>query len=351
MLKQFLLTLTGLQLVFAGSAAQLSATLQSGDKVTPFYGANALVEAYESAVNGDVITLSPGNFNSTNIEKQISIIGTYAFSGQAYESTILNSLTISGSNVSIEGIRGSIIIKGSENLLLKRSYFNYISDVENEGNKYHNNTTLSECMIGNFGAMEFSNNIVIRNCLINYFSDTNEVDRKAYIYNCRVNLIACISECIIGSGSYQTISRSLAPLYKMPYGIYTNNYLGIECNLEDGLKITHFELPSPSEFKDNYFMTYFETGKTTEAACRLSCDGENIDANNLRGLYSTPLGKNSSPSFLLSDFGAFKYSDKEYGPIGPKFNPSIPAITSSEIDTETDAEGKLHVKITAEARD
>ena len=51
------------------------ATLQHGDDMTAFYGRNAFVEAHAAATDGDVITLSSGTFNKTDITKAIILHG------------------------------------------------------------------------------------------------------------------------------------------------------------------------------------------------------------------------------------------------------------------------------------
>lgn len=53
----------------------LVATLNHGEAVSVFYGANALAEAYDAATHGDVITLSSGTFNSVNLAKNITVRG------------------------------------------------------------------------------------------------------------------------------------------------------------------------------------------------------------------------------------------------------------------------------------
>lgn len=53
----------------------LVATLNHNDTVSIYYGASALIDAHSAAVDGDVITLSPGMFTSTNINKAITLRG------------------------------------------------------------------------------------------------------------------------------------------------------------------------------------------------------------------------------------------------------------------------------------
>ena len=83
----------------------LTATLQQGDVMTPFYGVNAFQEAYAAAENGAVITLSSGKFNDVaTISKQITVIGAFAFDATSSETTILGSTTVANHNVKIEGV-------------------------------------------------------------------------------------------------------------------------------------------------------------------------------------------------------------------------------------------------------
>ena len=51
------------------------ATLQHGTNIKAYYGPDALVEAHKGAVDGDVITLSAGEFNAGEISKAITIRG------------------------------------------------------------------------------------------------------------------------------------------------------------------------------------------------------------------------------------------------------------------------------------
>lgn len=75
-----LLSVVGMKNVLAQNQV---AMLQHNDTITGvFYGADAFVSAYNAAANGDVITLSSGTFNKSNIGKAITIRGV----GCAYDS-------------------------------------------------------------------------------------------------------------------------------------------------------------------------------------------------------------------------------------------------------------------------
>lgn len=94
------------------------ATLQHGNDIQVFYGVNALGAAHDAAANGDVITLSSGEFNGCNINKAITV------RGEGMEKTYLNAYDFyctipqgSTYTLSLEGLRiktaHSTEIKGS----------------------------------------------------------------------------------------------------------------------------------------------------------------------------------------------------------------------------------------------
>ena len=67
----------------------LTATLQQGEKMTPFYGVDAFYQAYQAADSGAVITLSAGTFTRVDtIKKSLTIIGSGAMSiGNQYNTS------------------------------------------------------------------------------------------------------------------------------------------------------------------------------------------------------------------------------------------------------------------------
>lgn len=339
MLKQFLLTLTGLQLAFAGSAAQLSATLQSGDKVTPFYGANALVEAHKAAIDGDIITLSPGEFNTLTITKSITVIGTYGFGDDPSKVTWIGkyiATNVNADNVTIEGIRAlNISVNGAQNLSIFRSQMDYLSESENGEKKLHDNTILTDCLINDYCAMALSRNTVLRNCYIWRFYNCNQSSYPALIENCNIAVF----------------HKYNSSYYYQPYAVYRNCYLGLYKYTYDTSNPI-LNLYSPSEFQDVYFYTNYYYASSSSYAKPYSI---NFGSCSKSGIRISSVGRYN----VTSESGVYKYSSFlsselegiTYGPSDHKDKPSNPVITSSEIDTETDTEGKLHVKITAEARD
>lgn len=340
MFKRIILALVCLSFTLSGFAAKLTATLQSGDKVTPFYGDNAFVEAYNAAVNGDIITLSPGSFKATDIEKSITVIGTYAFSTDLSEATqFSSSVHISGDNVTLEGIRFTnsangyaIIIKGTDNLTLNRCYIESLTDVKKAGHKYHNNTILTDCWIEKFNAMSLSQNAVLRNCSICYFNNMNEIGNPALIEYCHVSYF-----------SYFEGSNPYSYRFKQPYAIYRNCNLRLYNYADTSSKPT-IEFSSPSEFHNNCFTNIKGNSDCSSWLIKFN---SSIHSNNISPYYYI----NGYPDFTSGSFTPHTKDGVSYGPINHKSYPAIPSITSSKIDTKTDAEGNLHVKITATARD
>ena len=319
MFKKLILALVCLSFTLNSSAAKLTATLQSGDKVTPFYGVNAFVEAYNAAVNGDVITLSPGEFKVTDIEKSITVIGTYAFSDDLSKATQFSaSITVSGDNVTLEGIRfvGAMCIKGTDNLTINRCNIHTLNNEAKTEHRYHVNTILTDCCISMFNAMSLSQNAVLRNCSINYFLKLNESGNLALIENCNISSF--------------TSSR--------PCAIYRNCLLGLH-NGGNGSYIVEFY--APNEFHNNCFYDI------SYSSCTLRFESAVRNNNIHKHAYSS--GGVIYPA--NGSFIPYTQDGVSYGPADHKAYPAIPSITSSEIDTKTDAEGNLHVKITATARD
>lgn len=325
MLRKILVALVCLPIALAGFSAQLTATLQSGETVTPFYGKNAFVEAYNAAVDGDVITLSPGVFNVTTIDKSITVVGAYAFSTDTSEVSQFGATIVSADNVTLEGIRfESITINGADQLTISRCHISTLANTEKEGHKYHDNTIMTDCMVLDFQAMSLSKNAVMRNCCINYFNDINESSNPALIENCNIPLFK---------------RYTYSYYYQQPYAIYRNCFLGLYSTSSSSLTLT---LSAPSEFHDNLFYQsfYSESGKWVINYGSCISDG------------NTSLAVYSVTSYTsYGSFSPFTHNDVSYGPENHKEYPAIPAITSAEIDTETDADGILHVKINAEARD
>lgn len=325
--------------VFADS---LTATLQQGDVMTPFYGVNAFKEAYDAAQDGAIITLSSGKFNDVStISKQITITGASAFFADNSERTILESTTIAANNIKIEGIYflktvtlGTSTLSRIENCTLKRCqigsslYSNHI----------HENTLVDQCAIPSVQAMEKSKNFCIKNSTIDHFYGMNSATNIAYISNCVVWKFVCYV-----SNTY----------YSLPYAIYKNNYLGIYKS-DDSKK--YFTLDSPSEYYNNVFCPSYMKRDYEDSDpysfieyVTINYGSGCANNDNIKGnqKFEKLLEQPAHP--IDAPLGSDGTVVGPYGGTGFSEYPAIPRIISKSIDSNSNAEGKINVKITVKA--
>ncbi len=310
----------------------LTATLQQGDSMTPFYGVDAFKQAYEAAQDGAVITLSSGKFNDvSSIDKSITIVGAYAFGATDPKTTVLTSITVNADNVKIEGIYFSsdVTICGVSNFHLKRSWVeSYLTS--NDGTE-HVNTLIDQCLIKGDKAIANGKNYCMKNCTIGGFLAMNTVENVAYVTNCFV---------------YDWYVYD-ASSYKQPYAIYKNNMLQLNNNsTSSNHSIT---LYAPSEFYYNVFAKK-NLAISTSSVVTWSFYSGCINIGNVSsqvwydgaigGISSNSDGKTGQDGTPVGITGGTGFS--EY--------PAIPRITSQTIDSTTDSEGKLNVKVAVEVQ-
>ena len=343
-MKKTILLLVAIALTSAKMMAEgLTATLQQGETMTAFYGVNAFINAYNAAEDGAVITLSEGQFNDvSSIEKSITVIGNMAFDVDGYEKTYLSNSTVNADNVTLEGIyfTSTVALGNINNCHIKRcrigEQLSYID------NTTHTNTLIDQCVIKMENAMLTSRNYCLKNSTINYFNYSSSSEYIAYITNCYICYYCLLTyRSSYWGGSYNP--------YANPYAVYKNNILGIDC--QDNGSWT-MNLYSPSEFYNNYlyrtttiegyegnYILYtFNSGCINQGNQNSGDKSVYISSSdNFNGKYKTDsfgmLGDDGTPVGITGGSGFSPY-------------PSIPRITSKQIDSKTDSEGKLNVKIT-----
>ena len=109
-MKKFLLAMMVLGSMLAAQGQQndvWTATLQHGNELTVFRMGNAFVDAYNAAVDGDVITLSEGTFTGVTINKSITIYGA-GFENDDVTGTRVSSI----GSVNVEGSISNLHIEG-----------------------------------------------------------------------------------------------------------------------------------------------------------------------------------------------------------------------------------------------
>lgn len=326
-------------MVMGAKAQQQTATLQRGNSTTYYYGEDAFKEAYNAANDGSVITLSAGYFNTVDsVCKQITIRGN----GYTGEKTVIGatqpkkgtySLDVCADNVKLEGLflaNGVRIKKDLENLFIKRSYIEkFYSHYET-----HQNTTIEKCKVGYIVSF-YHPNFCIKNSYVNF---------------CQIAAEALFLNSIVGN--YRNSSSYRNCIINVPdNGIVTFN--------------------DTQEVIDNVFFCGIDPGSYNIMIEIGSASTISIDESTR---YSTPTLPDIETSNIKGNSVAlfddiFNYTNEEnplyapiittitgddgtvvgpYGGTGFSEHPAIPRITESKIDTYTDGDGKLNVKVKVE---
>ena len=312
-----------------------SAMLQQQDgTISLFYGKNALKEAYAAAADsGAVITLSRGTFGNLVVEKQLTIVGYHGFSDTGAESTLINSIVVKADDVMIDGVYfvNYVGLDSIRNCRLIHSWINKFQD-NPQWNTY---TIVDQCVVKDFTyALQRSTDLVVRNSTV-YFDCYNTGLKKnpnmAYIVNCVIYMP--------GYTGYwdDSVCREV-----LPYATFKNNIFYFSDGVDS--RATALIQDDYSKFFNNtwaivqYSYDYISLGPTCVVEGHEVVDASDILPEATYPAYpvNPTLGSDGTPRGPLGGSG---FTDK----------PSIPRITSREIDTNPDADGKVNVKITVSA--
>jgi len=194
-MKKILLSIVALCCaVVAGAQNEImTAVLQHGSDVSVFTGANAFVNANAAAADGDVITLSAGAFNVSDITKSITVYGA-GFEKDANTGTEVSkingqlNLGASGggtlSDIHLEGIYFNSHVNTNvslEGFVMEKCYVNgNVNIVENT------NTIIRNCVITGAisGGDKIANNYIIQNCYVGGAINTFNVSSSVKIDHC-----------------------------------------------------------------------------------------------------------------------------------------------------------------------
>lgn len=212
--------------------SELAATLHhaSSGSTSVYYGMNALAQAYNKSVNGDVITLSSGVFTSCDIAKSITIrgAGMQTDSTNNILPTVINGTFEVGDNVTIEGIlhRGTLTVGlyGRETVkkvsFIKCCLSDMISSKYNKfiyGESYvdseADSVSIAQCVIK--GDFSVNGKVNFYNSVIHHFLER----RKSFFLNCLVHV-----EMPSSSEFYNSVVISK---YALNNTVYLSHCLGV----------------------------------------------------------------------------------------------------------------------------
>lgn len=316
MARKLLTIITLAAALCAGAQTSQIATLLHDGQLTNFYSGSALIQAYEAAVDGDVITLSSGMFNGTHIEKYITIRG--AGMGLAEAGDAVLPTRISGDfNIECpESETQSVTLEGIQHLS------NTMTIVS------ANNVIIEKCQIENL--QYFSRVNDKRNDITFIQSKINDFQRRHGIGT--VTAINCILNCTYNVDNYLTLNYSNCL-------IGTNSYSGFySCSLFNCIVI----------------------GQPNHGSIAASCSVNNCLISNCDYNYSNGSNKFvDTPEEIFTEEGYYQLTDeakaflgtdgKEVGIYGGTLpfdtTPSNPQITKFNVSPKTTADGKLSVDI------
>lgn len=174
-MKKTLLLVIATMVMGAVCAQNEMAILNHNDNLSVFYGTTALKSALDSAVRGDVITLSSGNFSCYSFKSGITVNGNGFEEDLVAGGQMPTVVTYSGTSsygyleihdtVALSGLKinSQARVFGSDVQLTKCYFYDLVH--ENGGR-----TTIVSCFIDRMSSC--SNDAVISNSIINQFGST-----------------------------------------------------------------------------------------------------------------------------------------------------------------------------------
>lgn len=203
------------------------ATLQHGEDISVYYGANAFVEAHEAAQTGDIITLSSGTFTPTDITKAITLRGagcaidTVTDTQPTIFSNSINlNVTDTENFLTVEGIKFANYMNFGtlNNPQFNRCNFFSIGVSYSFSSPTMNNAQFVNCIIKTFYFNYVTNPIFI-NCVV-WYPVSSQSGSTPLFYNsimrtpssafsainsivCGYNLPSSVSSCTNCIGIYQ----------------------------------------------------------------------------------------------------------------------------------------------------
>lgn len=336
MKKIFFFLVMSLGIGFMYSQPRVS--LEHSGTTTIFVGNGALVEAYNAAVNGDVIFLPGGTFDVPSFNKTIKVYGAGAFP----DATINTGKTFLNGNVSIgdaadnfylEGVEitGGVIFGYSQavnNVTIRRCVID--SDVNVNGTLWNatNFALLESVIIGTLNLQNLQTGLVANNILQGYVRESNG--------NMFTNNIFLHNDCGY-YGNYPLITGS--------NNTFQNNISLRQCD--------NFVSGTGNKFVKNIFAMNATSFGTTPT---LLGNYMNIDPTTIF-VNQTGTVANYAHNYHLVNPTTYLGTDGTevgiYGSANPfkeQMIPENPHISLKNINTSTNTAGELQIEVKAEAQ-
>ena len=300
--KRVMITLFVLLLSVVGTkntfAQNQVAILQHNDTLSAFYGPEALSAAHEASSDGDIITLSSGNFNGCTLSKAVTIHGAGCVDdpeSHLAPTRIPGTLYISKSDgtmpLTIEGVWfGTIYRYGARNVRFIRCNINNTSNSSNNSDFYFVN-----CIIKDFSF--YGNGMLIQNSVVRFTHYNQNDQNNMNIIN---NSVVCLNNdlnigntrgynCILATASNNGATNST---FYNCVEIQTGDTNIFEGQLnESNMQVTSYDevfetFAGTVEYNENYQL------KSDFASSFLGNDGTEV------GIHGGLLPYNTRPSYM-----------------------------------------------------
>lgn len=190
-MKKLFFSFIAMMIAAAGYAqTTLVATLTHGDETSMFYGAFALRDAQDAAVDGDIVNLSGGSFQAVDIAKALTVRGTGV--DDANPTCIIGNFSINlmdgvSDRLSFEGCRitGTISLVG----VLSNAYFlkSYIGGIDAYPGSSMINGLFVNCQVHGLKLSGSSSVQFVNSYVENYYNGSSNA--TASFTNCVINEI------------------------------------------------------------------------------------------------------------------------------------------------------------------
>ena len=361
-MKKILITFVALVgfIIMGYARTNLVATLSHNGQFTQYYGTKALTSAYNAAVDGDIITLSPGEFSfSGKFEKGITLRGTgIETSHDTYDAAkpYLTHITGSVSFYSkdsnrvtiVEGIRFTNVVY----------IYNTSSDKGQGTIKFIKNCFSSTVYAYSDFTETPPNSPVVRfyNNLISsvYFNSYTNPDFK--FYNCHLGATRTADDLGENSSAFYNCVvtyRGVDTMYSeapFRYSGYLNFYNCIFCNLNTSLSWNSARTLSSTASCSNCLNIDITSNNLFNG---IFFNQNNKNINKIADVFKTYNGNNIwHETFELTETAKTTYLGNDGTEIGIQggvypYNIKVqyPIITNLSSDDQTTKDGKLNVKI------
>ena len=326
-MKKFFLSLVAAIVAATATFAQnaLVATLTHDGNISMFYGTYALQRAHAAAVDGDVINLSGGGFQSATITKGVTIRGTGVLDAQPTK--ILGNFTIQipttvTDRLSFEGcvISNDIAVIGTlSNAYFLKNNINRIYISSSSGNNMVNGTFVN-CNVYSF-ELYGSSTVQFINSYVSDFANNASSTASASFINCVVY-----------------------PLY----GFRTDYFYSVQLInsiLYNGSGSYFSRLPATASAWNCVAVGYGNSSVFSDISAKQNCKAAGIDIF-VDGKVENDLTDEAKANYLGTDGTPVG----KFGGMMPwSLVPTYPQITKMNVASKTTADGKLSVEIEVSA--